>query len=339
VRRRKPDLAARVNSDLTLTFGGIRLTSYAGLALFDRYLRLRRFNDLTRSAFRDAGVRGDFGVVSMVRLMVAMLVVGARRLDHLPYLADDPLVRRFCRLAVLPTPRTLSRWLGQFVSRWLERLQLLNAAVIAQVLPGLRLRTATIDVDGVVVSTGLRVERAFRGYNPHRRKVRSYYPILAHLAETTHVLRVKNRSGDVHDGKASLGFLQDLWRQIMLSPLGRADIRFRMDGAFFRQDVLEWLAARGLDYAIKVPFYRWLDLQQYVRRASRWTRVTADVRAWCRPPPRPGAPRSGWRFTASGLRTRPRRIFSSISSTPTMAITSTRRSTTPARPIRRPQRS
>lgn len=277
MRRRKPDLVARVNSDLALTFDDIRLTSYAGLALFDRYLRRRRFNDLIRSMFRDAGLRGDFGVVSMVRLTIAMLVVGARRLDHLGYLADDPLVRRFCRLAVVPTPRTVSRWLGQFVHVWLARLQLLNAAIVAQVIPGLRLRTATIDVDGVVVSTGLCVERAFRGYNPHRRKVPSYYPILAHLAETTHVLRVKNRSGDVHDGKASLGFLQDLWRQIMVSPLGRAEIRFRMDGAFFRQDVLEWLTVRGLGYAIKVPFYRWLDLQQYVRRASTWTRVTADV--------------------------------------------------------------
>jgi hypothetical protein len=72
----------------------------------------------------------------------------------------------------------------------------------------------TIDVDGVVVSTGLQVERAFRGFNPHHRKVPSYYPILAHLAETTHMLRVKNRSGNVHDGKASLTFLRDLWTQL-----------------------------------------------------------------------------------------------------------------------------
>ena len=45
---------------------------------------------------------------------------------------------------------------------------------------------------------GLQVERAFRGFNPHQRKVPSYYPIMAHLAETTHILRVKTRSGNVH---------------------------------------------------------------------------------------------------------------------------------------------
>ena len=55
----------------------------------------------------------------------------------------------------------------QFTMETVRRLQALNAAVIAHVLPGLALRTLTVDVDGVVVSTGLKVERAFRGYNPH----------------------------------------------------------------------------------------------------------------------------------------------------------------------------
>ena len=32
-----------------------------------------------------------------------------------------------------------------------------------------------------------------------------------------------------------------------------------------REDVLRRLHARSAGYAIKVPFYRWLDLQQYIR--------------------------------------------------------------------------
>jgi Transposase DDE domain group 1 len=277
VRRRNTDLQARVNGNLTLEFGEVSLTSYAGLELFHRYLRRMRFNALIRSAFRGARLRGDFGVVAMVRLLVALLVVGGRRLDHVRYVVDDPVVGRLCRLRSLPTPRTISRWLTQFTMKTVERLQALNAAVVAHVIPGLRLHTVTVDVDGVVVSTGLQVERAFRGYNPHQRKVPSYYPIMAHLAETTHVLRVKNRSGNVHDGKASLSFLRDLWTQVTTSIPRAAHIRFRMDGAFFRQDVLAWLHAREVGYAIKVPFYHWLDLQQYIRRRPTWTRVTADI--------------------------------------------------------------
>ncbi len=277
MRQRKADLQARVNGSLALDFGDVHLTSYAGLELFRRYLRTMRFNALVRTAFAGAPVGGDFGVVGMVRLLIGLLVVGGRRLEHVGYVQDDPVVQRFCQLHVLPTARTVSRWLTQFTMKTVERLQALNAAVIAHVIPGLRLRTVTVDVDGVVVSTGLQVERAFRGFNPHHRKVPSYYPILAHLAETTHILRVKNRSGNVHDGKASLPFLRDLWAQVATSPAADATVRFRMDGAFFRQDVLKWLTARGVGYAIKVPFYRWLDLQQYIRATPTWTRVAPDI--------------------------------------------------------------
>jgi hypothetical protein len=50
-------------------------------------------------------------------------------------------------------------------------LQAINTAVVARVLTTLGVRTWTIDVDGVVVDG-----RAFRGYNPHHRKVPSYLP-------------------------------------------------------------------------------------------------------------------------------------------------------------------
>jgi len=186
-------------------------------------------------------------------------------------------VQRFCALRVLPTARTVSCWLQGFTMTTVASLQAINTAVVARVLTTLGVRTWTIDVDGVVVSTGGQVERAFRGYNPHHRKVPSYYPILAHLAETTHILRVKNRSGNVHDGKAGLPFLRDLWTQLTGTLPTGARVRFRMDGAFFRQDVLQWLEAKGAGYAIKVPFYRWLDLQQYIRAAPPWQAVAPGI--------------------------------------------------------------
>ena len=133
--------------------------------------------------------------MAMVRLLIGLLVVGGRRVRHLGFVQGDPVFERFCGLQRLPSARTVGRWLRQFTMETVGRLQSLNGAVIAHVVPGLGLRTLTVDVDGVVVSTGQQVERAFRGYNPHHRKVPSYYPITAHLAETTHVLRVKKPIG------------------------------------------------------------------------------------------------------------------------------------------------
>lgn len=283
VRQRKLDLPARVNGDLPLEFSDVALTSYAGLELFGRYLRRTRFNALVREVCRGNAGWGDYGVVAMVRLLVGLLVVGGRRLRHVAYVADDPVFRRFTGLRCLPTARTVSRWLKQFTMTTVGRLQDLNAGVIARVLPALGLGTITIDVDGVVVSTGLQVERAFRGFNPHHRKVPSYYPILAHVAETTHILRVKNRSGNVHDGKASLPFLREVWTQLVATLGRRRGVRFRMDAAFFREDVLRWLRGQPVAYAIKVPFYTWLDLQAEIRRQPTWTRVTHDVSGFALP--------------------------------------------------------
>jgi hypothetical protein len=157
VRRRKSDLTARVNGNLQLEFGNIALTSYAGLELFRQYLRSMQFNKLVREAFSGTAGWTDFGVVGIVRLLIGLIVVGGHRLRHLAYLEKDPLFERFCGLRHLPTARTVGRWLRQFTMQTVGRLQLLNAAVIAHVLPGLALRTLTVDIDGVVVLTKCRI--------------------------------------------------------------------------------------------------------------------------------------------------------------------------------------
>jgi hypothetical protein len=270
-------LSRRVNGDLQVEFTASGLTSYAGLELLLRYLRATGLNALLRQQLAGARLRGDFGAIAMVRVVLGLLIVGGRRLRHLGYLSGDPIFHRFCGLAHLPSPRTLSRWLKNFNEAWVGRLRRVNAEVVARVVRSLPLKTLTVDVDGTVCSTGMQVERARRGYNPHHRKVPSYYPITAHLGETGHVLRVKNRSGNVHDGKASLSFLRSLFAQIRhtLGPLYR--LRFRLDGAFFRQDVIALLEARGAGYAVKVPFYHWLDLQSRIARRRRWQRVDGEV--------------------------------------------------------------
>ena len=120
----------------------------------------------------------------------------------------------------------VSRWLRHFTMRTVTRFQALNAAVVRQLLPTLGLRTWTVDVDGFV-STGLQVERAARGYNPHRAQLlpswRTWPP--------THILRVKNRS------KQSMGLpFRALWPQLVGCARAGPGCGFAWI-AFFRQDV------------------------------------------------------------------------------------------------------
>jgi len=277
VRRPKAELRARVNRQLTFRYERTGLTSYAGLEFVRRWLRRDGWLPLLRHELATALPPTDYGVVGLVLVVVALLLGGGRRLCHLRYLDGDPIVRRFCGLRRLPTARTLGRWLGAFRVRHLPALQRVNGLVAARAIRHTGQRRLTIDVDGSVVSTGLQVAWAQRGYNPHRRKVPSYYPITAYEAQSGQVLRVQNRPGDIHDGKAARPFLRALLHQLRATLGGRYPLEFRMDGAFFRRDVLALLTRAGAEYAIKVPFYPWVGVKDCVRRTRTWTRVTATV--------------------------------------------------------------
>jgi hypothetical protein len=208
MRLRKADLRGRVNANLELRFTSAGLTSYAGLELMRRYFGTIGLVQQLRRYVEAHVPRTDFGVPSMILVVLALLISGGRRLRHVLYLEGDPLVLRLCGLSRLPTARTVGRWLREFRAHQLPRVQQLNAWLVAAAIRRTGLRRLTIDVDGSVVSTGQQVQWAQRGYNPHHRKVPSYYPITAYEAQSGQVLRVQNRPGNVHDGKAALGFLE-----------------------------------------------------------------------------------------------------------------------------------
>jgi hypothetical protein len=269
-----------VKADLPIEFVPQQLTSYGGLELLRRYFRLLGLHRRIRQAFNGYGLGGDYGAGRLVLLVITLFVVGARRLEHLRYLAHDPLVARLCGLARLPTDRTVGNWLRQFTQEALQALITLNSALLYEQLERLNLPRLTIDVDGTVVRTGNTVAWAFRGYNPHFKKDPSYYPLLAHLAQTGHILRLKNRPGNVHDSRGAVRFLRELIHELRDRFGRRLPLEFRMDAAFFQEEILTLLAREGCEYAIKVGFWKWVGLKSLVAAQRNWTRITAQVSAF-----------------------------------------------------------
>src|SRR6516164_7787479 len=264
-----------VKRDLPIAFGPQQLTSYGGLELVRRYLR--RIDLPRRLHAACAALGGDYGGARLAWLLLALPYVGARRLEHLQYLVGDPLVHRFTGLARVPTARTVSNWLRRFTQETLRPLVRLNQELVLDTLARLEVPRLTLDVDGTIVRTGATVAWAFRGFNPHHRKDRSYYPLLAHVAQTGHILRVKNRPGNVHDSKQAVAFLREVIDGVRGEFGRRLPLEFRMDAAFFQRDVLRLLAARGCAYAIKVGYWSWLPLKQLAAERQRWLPVAPNV--------------------------------------------------------------
>jgi hypothetical protein len=268
-------LRQMVKRDLPIAFVPQQLTSYGGLELLRRYVRRVGLPHRLHAAC--AGLGGDYSGARLGLLLLALLYVGARRLEHLQYLVGDPLVRRFAGLARLPTARTMSNWLRRFTQETLRPVVQLNREIVLDTLARLGVPRLTVDVDGTVVRTGATVAWAFRGFNPHHRKDRSYYPLLAHIAQTGHILQLKNRPGNVHDSKQATAFLRDVIDSIR-ARLGRGmPLEFRMDAAFFQREVLRLLAARGCAYAIKVGYWSWLPLKQLAAERRHWQPLAPDV--------------------------------------------------------------
>jgi hypothetical protein len=116
----------------------------------------------------------------------------------LRYLGSDPLVTRFCGLARLPTRRTVANWLRQFTQETLAPLIALDRDLVTDALA--RLQPA--------------------------------YPLFAHVAQTGHILRAKNRTGNVHDSKQAVPFLREIIEDLRGRFGRRVALEFRMDAAF-----------------------------------------------------------------------------------------------------------
>jgi len=266
-----------VKRALAIEFVRDQLTSYGGLELLRHYFQLIGLNRRIRQGFRQHELGGDYGCVSLVLLVVGLLVVGARRLKQLRYVAQDPLFARLCGLARMPTDRTVVNWLKQFTQGSLRALARINSELLFDQIAQLQLRRLTIDIDGTVIRTGDKVAWAMHGFNPHHPKDPSYYPLLAHVAQTGQILRLKNRPGNVHDSKGAEAFLRELIDELR-ARFGRALVlEFRTDAAFFQDNLLKLLARRGCFYAIKVPFCHWTGVRAAIAAQQHWAAVQSDI--------------------------------------------------------------
>jgi len=263
-----------------LTFSEERISAQGGLELVRRFLERLDFRARVRDTMGGHGRDGDYGFVRLLLATMGLVIVGGARVTHLAFLGVDPIFLRFCGLHRVPSDRTVVAWLKAFTHPTLEALSDLIRDLVYEQIERLRPARLTIDLDGSVLRTGSKVDGAARGFHPHHPKDPSYYPLSAHVAQLGQILRVQNRPGNVHDSHNADGFLRVVVRELRARFGRRLRLELRMDGAFFHPAIFRFLdeeMARGIEYAIKVPMWRWLGLLPLIASRRRWTRVDAYV--------------------------------------------------------------
>jgi len=255
-----------------IRFEDQRLTSFAGLVLFQALFSRLGLKEQLTGCFRHLKVSPIFGHGLTVLLLIVHLLLGYRRLQDMRYYQDDPMVRRLLGLQRLPDVATVSRTLTGMDAQSVDRLRRLNRQQVLRRLGSLNLARITLDFDGSVLSTGRFAEGTAVGFNRKKKGQRSYYPLFCTLAQTGQVFDVWHRPGNVQDSSGAQDFILACIREIRsISP--RATVEVRMDSAFFSDAIVGVLDAEGVEFTISVPFERFTDLKSMIEGRRRWRQL------------------------------------------------------------------
>ena len=255
-----------------LRFEAQQLTSFAGLVLIQRLMGLL---DMKRRVFTCLAHlnHGQIFKTGHVFLQLLLhLMLGFRDLREVSYYRHDPMVKRLLGLNQLPDAATLCRQLQRMDERAIQRLRELMRRLVLERLGLLVLPRVTIEFDGFVQSTARKAEGTAIGYNPKKKGRRSYYPLIASIAQTQQVLDLLHRSGNVHDSRGAHDFILACVRHVR-AVLPHAVIEVRMDGAFFSDEIVQALHAIGVGFTISVPFERFPNLKQMIEDRQWWYRL------------------------------------------------------------------
>ncbi|MBB3063724.1 IS1380 family transposase [Microbulbifer rhizosphaerae] len=252
-----------------LKFEDQKLTSYAGLVLFQSLFANLGLKELLTRCFRHLTVSPIFGHGVVTMLLIVHLLLGHRRLQDMRYYQDDPLVKRLLGVSRLPDVATVSRTLAGMDGRSVEQLRDVNRQLVLGRLQALCLSRITLDFDGSVIATGRFAEGSAVGFNRKKKGQRSYYPLFCTVAQTGQVLDVWHRPGNVHDSNGAQAFIEACIREVR-AVRPRCIVEVRMDSAFFSDAIVGMLEALGVEFTISVPFERFVALKDLIENRKRW---------------------------------------------------------------------
>jgi hypothetical protein len=272
VKYSKNEIYSRVRKIPEIRFEDQRLTSFAGLVIFQSLFYELRLKERLWRCFTHLKVSPIFGRHVVVLLLIVHLLIGYRRLRDIDYYRDDPMVKRLLGLNRIPDVATVSRALAQVDQESVEKIRQLCRALVIERLKKILLNRLTLDFDGSVRWTqGRWKEGTAVGYNKKKKGARSDYPLFCTLAQTGQVFDVYYRSGNVHDSHGAKAFVQACIEELRRELPGMK-IEVRMDSAFFSDDMITLLDGMEVEFTLSVPFERFAELKKMIEGRKRWRR-------------------------------------------------------------------
>ena len=249
------------NGFLKVAFQGSRITSDAGLILVRELDERLGLAGIITAHLHDArhGRNTQFRLPDLLRQSVYSRLAGYEDLNDAQRLSTDPTFRLIGSPTRLDRRAALTSTLHWFETELLTRddnldgLMAVNRDLIGQAETFDRADRIVLDMDSS--ESPVHGQQEGRAYNGHFASV-CYHPLFL-FTDHGDCVAAKLRPGNVSSA--------DDWEELLVPEIDRQQaegqrVAFRADAAFARPAIYEALEARGVQYAIRIPANKNLEL-------------------------------------------------------------------------------
>ena len=235
------ELASRPNkiaANTPFDFAGKNLTPYGGLLPVATMLEKLGFKKLVEETLTVYRIPRAMTIYQFLLGMVLAVYVGFTRLNHLRFVAQDPMLTGVLQVGQLPPQSTFWRFLASLHSQVAKQLLALQRVLRQRVWEAahVQLDTVTLDTDTTVHTLYGQQMGGRKSYNPKNKGKKSYQPILTFLAETREYVGGELRNGDRPTGPQIARHLAGVFATL---PQCVRKIFARADAGFYCWDAVQ----------------------------------------------------------------------------------------------------
>ena len=239
----------KINGSTPFDFDGKNLTAYGGLLPVAIMLEKLQFPQLVGASLTVKRVTRAMPMYQFVLSMVLALYVGFSRLNHLRFLAREPMLMGILKVLELPPQCTFWRFLASLHLNVAQQLLEVQRQMRQRVweAANVRLTSVTFDTDTTVHTVYGKQMGARKGYNPKNKGKKSFQPILTFLAETREFV-----GGELHNGDRPTGMqiAKHLEYVMTTVPNGVKVIYGRADCGFYCWEAIQVYQKYGCQFIV-----------------------------------------------------------------------------------------
>jgi len=264
-------------SKVPLRFDKKNMTSRGGLFIFAKFLdRIGLHKILEKDlslSIRKKGKQTKGPIISRIYSLILCITAGCFRMYEIEELKEDPQFKTVRAGLFDVVSTTFSRTLKKFRRVHVYELTRATGRIVKKLLTGMKM--ITMDLDSTVTPVYGHQEGADKGYNPKKRGLKSYHPLLAFVYEKGFVLNGILRCGSAYTSNGVIQFFQETLSRL---PKCVRKIRVRCDSGFFDGRFLEYLERqkKAIHYVIKVKLKNMVGLMR-LEAIEEWKKIADNL--------------------------------------------------------------